>query len=176
MSLNGWNSDVGTSIHFHSNIIYSMHHFIWRWGWTTSSTNISYGPPLQSFITTIYRHMIMANWETLFKYFTWSDCLTKYGLGNIIYLTGKYPAGTWRKYNVASTSMQRHDVASTLRRRYIYVIYNVASTSMQRHDVVSTLRRRYICVMCLPGKYLNYSYTLLIYVIYSEHCPVNCVN
>ena len=30
------------------------------------------------------------------------------------------PAGTWRKYNVASTSMQRHDVASTLRRRYIY--------------------------------------------------------
>ena len=23
----------------------------------------------------------------------------------------KYPAGTWRKYNVASTSMQRHDVA-----------------------------------------------------------------
>ena len=39
------------------------------------------------------------------------------------------PAGTWRKYNVASTSMQRHDVASTLRRRYIYV-------------------------MCLPGKML----------------------
>ena len=34
-----------------------------------------------------------------------------------------YPAGTWRKYNVASTSMQRHDVASTLRRRYIYVMY-----------------------------------------------------
>ena len=33
-----------------------------------------------------------------------------------------YPAGTWRKYNVASTSMQRHDVASTLRRRYIYVM------------------------------------------------------
>ena len=32
------------------------------------------------------------------------------------------PAGTWRKYNVASTSMQRHDVASTLRRRYIYVM------------------------------------------------------
>ena len=32
--------------------------------------------PLQSFITTIYRPMIMANWETLFKYFIWSDCLT----------------------------------------------------------------------------------------------------
>ena len=32
------------------------------------------------------------------------------------------PAGTWCKYNVASTSMQRHDVASTLRRRYIYVM------------------------------------------------------
>ena len=32
------------------------------------------------------------------------------------------PAGTWRKYNFASTSMQRHDVASTLRRRCIYVM------------------------------------------------------
>ena len=30
--------------------------------------------------------------------------------------------GTWRSYNVASTSMQRHDVASTLVRR----CYNVA--------------------------------------------------
>ena len=29
---------------------------------------------------------------------------------------------TWRLYNVVSTSMQRHDVASTLRRRYIYVM------------------------------------------------------
>ena len=32
------------------------------------------------------------------------------------------PAGTWRKYNVASTSMQRHDIASTLRQHYIYVM------------------------------------------------------
>ena len=31
-------------------------------------------------------------------------------------------AGTWRKYNVGSTSMQRHDVASTLRRRCINVM------------------------------------------------------
>ena len=64
-----------------------------------------------------------------------------------------YPAGTWRKYNVASTSMQRHDVTSTLRRRYIYVMclpgsmhfcghltfiqcrisVNLALTPMQRH-------------------------------------------
>ena len=36
--------------------------------------------------------------------------------------TYKSPAGTWRKYNVTSTSMQRRDVASTLRRRYIYVM------------------------------------------------------
>ena len=42
-------------------------------------------------------------------------------------MTEHNPAGTWRKYNVASMSMQRHDIASTLRRRYIYV-------------------------MCLPGK------------------------
>ena len=33
-----------------------------------------------------------------------------------------YLAGTWRLYNVGSTSMQRHDVASTLRRRCIYVM------------------------------------------------------
>ena len=30
-----------------------------------------------------------------------------------------YPAGTWRLYNVVLTSIQRHDVASTLRRRCI---------------------------------------------------------
>ena len=30
-----------------------------------------------------------------------------------------FPAGTWRKYNVASTSMQRHDVASTLYLRHV---------------------------------------------------------
>ena len=39
------------------------------------------------------------------------------------------PAGTWRKYNVASTSMQRHDVASTLRRRCIYVMCLPGSSS-----------------------------------------------
>ena len=33
-----------------------------------------------------------------------------------------YPAGTWRLYNVGSTSMQRHDVASTLRRHCINVM------------------------------------------------------
>ena len=33
-----------------------------------------------------------------------------------------YPADTLRLYNVASTSMQRHDVASTLRRRCINVM------------------------------------------------------
>ena len=29
--------------------------------------------------------------------------------------------------------------------------HDVNITSMQRHDVASTLRRRYIYVMCLPG-------------------------
>ena len=33
-----------------------------------------------------------------------------------------YAADTWRLYNVVSTSMQRHDVASTLRRRCIDVL------------------------------------------------------
>ena len=32
------------------------------------------------------------------------------------------PAGTWRLYNVGLTSMQRHDVASTLRRRCMDVM------------------------------------------------------
>ena len=78
------------------------------------------------------------------------------------------PAGTWRKYNVASTSMQRHDVASTLRRRCIYGTwrkYNVASTSMQRQDVASTLKRRCIYVMC-PRRCIDVEATL-----YLRHVP-----
>ena len=48
---------------------------------------------------------------------------------------------TWRCIDVEAT-LYLHDVASTLRRRYIYVIrLNVDATS---HDVASTLRRRYI--------------------------------
>ena len=41
------------------------------------------------------------------------------------------PAGTWR-------------------------VYNVALTSMQRHDVVSTLIRHYFNVVCLLGSYLDF--------------------
>ena len=37
-------------------------------------------------------------------------------------LKSLFPAGTWRKYNVASTSTQRHDVVSTLSRRCINVM------------------------------------------------------
>ena len=33
-----------------------------------------------------------------------------------------HPAGTWRLYNVGSTSMQRHDVASTLRQLCINIM------------------------------------------------------
>ena len=43
-------------------------------------------------------------------------------LSHYVVSTAITPAGTWRLYNVGSTSMQRHDVASTLRRRCIYVI------------------------------------------------------
>ena len=40
-----------------------------------------------------------------------------------LFYNGNYnPAGTWRLYNVGSTSMQRHDVASTLSRRCINVM------------------------------------------------------
>ena len=37
------------------------------------------------------------------------------------------PAGTWRLYNVGSTSMQRHDVASTFSRRCINVMCPLGS-------------------------------------------------
>ena len=49
----------------------------------------------------------------------WSDRYCA-GWSNPRWAHVRIPAGTWRKYNVASTSM--HDVASTLRRRYIYVM------------------------------------------------------
>ena len=37
---------------------------------------------------------------------------------------------------------------------YVYAqrLYNVLSTSMQRHDVASTLRRRCVNVMCALGE------------------------
>ena len=55
--------------------------------------------------------------------------LGQYGPGLVFLFTELFvtinpyiPADTWRLYNVASTSMQRHDVASTLRRRCINVM------------------------------------------------------
>ena len=41
------------------------------------------------------------------------------------------PAGTWRLYNVGSTSMQRHDVASTLYKRHVPAGLFLARTKMQ---------------------------------------------
>ena len=43
------------------------------------------------------------------------------------------PAGKWRLYNVASTSMQRHDVASTLIRRYLNVACPLGRKEISRH-------------------------------------------
>ena len=43
-------------------------------------------------------------------------------LGPIYLFQNTNPEGTWRLYNVVSTSMQRHDVASTLRRHCIDVM------------------------------------------------------
>ena len=50
-----------------------------------------------------------------------------------------YPADTWRLYNVASTSMQRHDVASTLRRRCINVMCSLGRREL--HTPLSTQRK-----------------------------------
>ena len=44
----------------------------------------------------------------------------------------EYPAGTWCLNNVGSTSMQRHDVASTLRRRCINVVCLLGNASYIR--------------------------------------------
>ena len=52
------------------------------------------------------------------------------------------PADTWRLYNVASTSMQRHDVASTLRRRCLNVMCPLGMKIMIRHHFLPCL----ICV------------------------------
>ena len=54
------------------------------------------------------------------------------------FLNASFPAGTWRKYNVASTSMQRHDVASTLRRRYIYVMCLPVYNKYQLYSLYSS--------------------------------------
>ena len=65
--------------------------------------------------------------ENLFSIKLASTETCKFSKCNVCISAIQYPAGTWRKYNVATTSMQRHDVASTLRRRYIYVMCPLGS-------------------------------------------------
>ena len=63
-----------------------------------------------------------------------------------------FPAGIWRLYNVVPTSMQRHDVASTLIRRcityghmtFIQRRTNVDATSRRCIDVDTTLYKRHM--------------------------------
>ena len=50
-------------------------------------------------------------------------------------LASSYPAGTWRLYNVESTSMQRHDVASTLIRRCL----NIACPLGKRYSIFKVI-------------------------------------
>ena len=62
------------------------------------------------------------------------------------------PAGTWRKYNVTSTSMHRHDVASTLRRRCIYVMClpgYMAFTLFVGKRVPSKAKRAWVLLHCV---------------------------
>ena len=57
-----------------------------------------------------------------------------------------YPADTWRLYNVASTSMQRHDVASTLRRRCINVMCSLGRGELHTQDTtIYTLSNESTC-------------------------------
>ena len=71
-------------------------------------------------VSDIYiRHLVTSS-DTLLNSLTlW---LSQYIAHGIKFDRMSIPAGTWRLYNVVSTSMQRHDVASTLRRRCIDVI------------------------------------------------------
>ena len=46
---------------------------------------------------------------------------------------------TWRKYNVASTSLQRHDVASTLKRREA-TLY-LRHVPAWKHQIVGDIRQ-----------------------------------
>ena len=57
------------------------------------------------------------------------------------YLCSLYhPAGTWRLYNVGSTSMQRHDIASTLRWRCINVMCPLGRLFMVRQTHYNIIR------------------------------------
>ena len=67
-------------------------------------------------------HCIVLNVCRLAKKQLYMPHYSNKSIGSIRRWWWSQPVGTWRKYNVASTSMQRHDVASTLRRRYIYVM------------------------------------------------------
>ena len=54
----------------------------------------------------------------------------------VIFESGRsYPAGTWLLYNVGSTSMQRHDVASTLSRGCINVMCLLGKCSVPRTHI-----------------------------------------
>ena len=54
-------------------------------------------------------------------------------------------AGTWRLYNFGSTSMQRHDVTSTFRRRCINVMCDSSAGTLALSRSLNTVR-------CLRGK------------------------
>ena len=60
---------------------------------------------------------------TYWWYFTYFSQKTGFDIsGKLSLMETICPADTWHLYNVASTSMQRHDVESTLRRRCINVM------------------------------------------------------
>ena len=57
-----------------------------------------------------------------------------------------FPANTWRLYNVGSTSMQRHDVASTLRRHCINVICPLGSNEYQQYGILWRSKKNIIMI------------------------------
>ena len=67
-------------------------------------------------------HCIVLNVCRLAKKQLYMPHYSNKSIGSIRWWWWSHPAGTWGKYNVTSTSMQCHDVASTLRWRYIYVM------------------------------------------------------
>ena len=70
------------------------------------------------------------------------------------------PAGTWRKYNVASTSMQRHDIASTLYLRHVpagslasmFIVCHITKTCLYNDDPLKP--HFYIVKLGFTGVYI----------------------
>ena len=99
--------------------------FIGRWSIGFYKTYVRQIPNTNN-ITAVYRQQtdnpFPAYFVSFISIYLFRGLYTLHIVSAILYKGKNFPADTWRLYNVASTSMQRHDVASMLRRRCIDVM------------------------------------------------------